>query len=63
MPTIHPISHTVYLATLLTISFTFDTILSQDDGLPDLDAFVIECNTESNFFFKKNMSVDTLVDL
>ena len=40
MPTIHAMSHTVYLASLSTI-FTFDTIFLQDVdfGLPDLGAF------------------------
>ena len=47
------ISCTVYLASLTTISFTFDTIPSQDAdfGLPALGAFSIDSNPESNFVF------------
>ena len=43
----------VYLAYLLTISFTLDTISSQDVnfGISDLGAFSINSNPESNFFF------------
>ena len=66
-PNIHALSHTIYLACLSTISFTFDfdTISSQDAdfGLPDLRAFSIDSNPESNFFFHLlTMSYDTLVD-
>ena len=53
MPTIHAISCTVYLASLSTISFTFDIISSQDADFHfhDLGAFSIDSNPESNFFF------------
>ena len=53
MPIICAISCTVYLASLSTISLTFDTISSQDAefGLPDLGAFAIHSNPESDFFF------------
>ena len=54
--------HTVYLASLSTISFTFDTILSQDANfrLPDLGAFSIDSNTGYYFFI--NDRVITQVD-
>ena len=44
MQTIHAISCSVYLASLSTISYTFDTISSQDAdfGLSDLGAFLID---------------------
>ena len=53
MPTTPALSRTVYLASLSTISFTFDTILSQaaDFGLHDFGAFSTDSNPESNFFF------------
>ena len=53
MLTICGLSHTVHPASLSTISFTFDTILSQEAvfGLPDLGAFSIDSNPESNFLF------------
>ena len=54
MPTIHAISGTVYLASLSTISFTFDTISSHDAdfGHPDFGVFLIDSNPESNLFFQ-----------
>ena len=53
MPNIGAISRTVYLAYLSTISFTFDTILSQDADfdLSDLGAFSIDSNPKCKFFF------------
>ena len=50
MLTIRAISRTVYLVSLSTISFTFDTISSQaaDFSLPDLYAFSVDSNPELN---------------
>ena len=53
MPVFRAISRTVYLAYFSTFFFTYDTISSQDSdfGIPDLGAFLIDSNPESNYFF------------
>ena len=59
MLTIRALSRTIYLVSLSTITFTFDTISSQDAdfGHPDLGAFSIDSNPESNFsFHQRNVS-------
>ena len=59
MPAIRAISYTVYLASFTTISFTYDTISSQDAdfGFPDLGAFSITLTENQMSFFRlRNMS-------